>query len=60
MSDDQRDTRNEAAYDAWFCRQVVAGKAAADAGQLISADEAEAEAATWRTELRRKATGAAA
>jgi predicted transcriptional regulator len=41
-------------HDAWFRRQVQAGIAAANAGDVISAEEVEAEAAAWRAETRRK------
>ncbi len=42
------------AHDAWFRRQVQAGIDAANAGDVLSAEEVEAEAAAWRTETRRK------
>lgn len=42
-----------AAYDAWLRRQVQAGLDAANAGDLISAAEIEAEAEAWRRESRR-------
>jgi predicted transcriptional regulator len=42
------------AHDAWFRQQVQAGIAAANAGDVISAEEVEAEAAAWRAETRRK------
>ncbi len=40
--------------DVWFRRQVQAGLDAANAGDVISAEIVEAEAATWRAEARRK------
>ena len=43
-----------AAHDAWFRRQVQAGIDAANAGDVVSAEEVEAEAAAWREEIRRK------
>jgi len=41
-------------HDAWFRQQVQAGLDAANAGDLISSEEIEAEAAAWRAETRRK------
>lgn len=46
-----------AEYDAWFRREVEAGIAEADAGDLIPAEEVEAEAAAWRARTLRKHTG---
>ena len=43
-----------AAHDAWFHRQVQIGQDAANAGDLITAEEVEAEAAAWRAAIRRK------
>ena len=43
-----------AEHDAWFRAQVQAGTAAANAGEVLSADEVEAEAQAWRAETRRK------
>ena len=42
------------AHDAWFRQEVQAGIEAANAGDAISAEEVEAEAAAWRAETRRK------
>jgi len=47
-----------AEHDAWFRRQVQAGLDAANAGDVISAEIVEAEAATWRAETRRKMANA--
>ncbi|MDK6239554.1 MULTISPECIES: hypothetical protein [Klebsiella pneumoniae complex] len=38
-----------AEHDAWFRREVQAGIDAANAGDVIPADEVEADAAAWRT-----------
>lgn len=57
MRDVVRQQQEAAAHDAWFRREVQAGIDAADAGDVIPADEVEAEAAAWRTETRRKLTG---
>jgi predicted transcriptional regulator len=46
--------REQAEYDAWFIEEVDAGIAEADAGDVIPHEEVEAEAAAWRTEMRRK------
>ncbi len=45
-------------HDAWFRRQVQMGLDAAKAGDLLSAEEVEAEAAAWRAETRRGLTPA--
>ena len=50
--------QHDAAHDAWFTREVQAGLDAANAGNVISAEEVEAEAAAWRAETRRKMAGA--
>ena len=46
--------RRAAEHDAWFPRQVQAGLDAANAGDVISAEEVETEAAAWRAQTRRK------
>ncbi len=43
-----------AGHDEWFRRQVRAGLDAANAGDVISAEEVEAEAAAWRARTSRK------
>ncbi len=53
--------QHEAAeHDSWFRQEVQAGIDAANAGDVISADEVEAEADAWRAETRRKLSGTAA
>lgn len=42
------------AHDAWFRRQVQTGIESADVGDVISAEEVEAEATAWRAEVQRK------
>ena len=42
------------AQDVWFREQVGFGLEAANAGEVLSNDEVEAEAAAWRAEIRRK------
>lgn len=48
-----------AEYDTWFRRQVQIGLDSANAGDLIPAEDVEAEAAAWRVETRRKMDGSA-
>lgn len=49
-----RNQQQMAEHDAWFRREVQTGIEAANAGDLIAADEVEAEAAVWRNTVRRK------
>lgn len=57
MRDFVRQQREVTEHDAWFRSQVLAGLDAANAGEVISAEEVEAEAAIWRAETRRKMAG---
>jgi len=41
-------------HDSWFRREVQAALDSANAGRLVSDDEVEAEAQSWREELRRR------
>jgi predicted transcriptional regulator len=52
-----RQQQEAADQDAWFRRQVQAGLDSANTGNVISAEEVEAEAAAWRAETRRKMSG---
>ena len=54
MRDFVREQEEKAAHDAWFRRQVQIGLDAANAGEVISAAEVEAEAEAWRAETRKK------
>lgn len=54
MRDFVRQQQDAAEHDAWFRRQVQAGLDAANAGDVISTEEMEAEATAWRAETRRK------
>lgn len=54
MRDFVRQQEEAAAHDAWFRRQVQIGLDSADAGDVLSAAEVEAEAEVWRAETRRK------
>lgn len=58
MRDFVREQQEAAEHDAWFHRQVQAGVDSANAGDLVSADDVEAEAAAWRAETRRKLSSA--
>jgi len=58
MRDFSRQQQEAAEHDAWFRREVQAGIDAAKAGDVVSAEEVEAEAATWRESTRRKMAGA--
>lgn len=51
--------RQEASEDdGWLRQQVKLGRDAANAGEVISAKEVEAEAAAWRRATKRKLAGA--
>lgn len=58
MRDFVRQQKDAAEHDAWFRRQVQVGLDSANAGDVISAEEVEAEAVAWRAETRRKMVGA--
>lgn len=60
MRDFVKQQQEASAYDEWFRRQVQIGLDSANAGELISSEEVEAEAEIWRAETRRKMAGAAA
>jgi len=57
MRDFVRQQQEVTEHEAWFRSQVQAGLDAANAGEVISAEEVEAEAAIWREEMRRKMAG---
>ncbi len=54
LRDFVRQQEEAAEHDAWFRRQVQIGLDSANAGDLVPAEEVEAEAAAWRAETRRK------
>ena len=54
MRDFVRQQQEAAEHDAWFRRQVQIGLDSANAGNLIPAEEVEAEAAAWRAARRRR------
>ena len=57
MRDFVRQQQEAGEHDAWFHRQVQIGLDSANAGDLVAAEEVEAEAAAWRAETRRKLAG---
>jgi predicted transcriptional regulator len=57
MRDFVKQQQETAAHDAWFRRQVQIGLDSANAGDVISAEEVEAEASAWREATRRKMIG---
>lgn len=58
MRDFVRQQQEVAERDAWFRRQVQTGIDVANTGELISAEQVEAEASAWREEVRRKSAQA--
>lgn len=54
MRDYVRQQQEAAEHDAWFRRQVQQGIDSANAGELLSSEEVEAEAAAWRAKTRLK------
>ena len=57
MRDFVKQQQDASAHDSWFRREVQVGLDAANAGDVVSSEEVETEANTWRTETRRKMTG---
>lgn len=58
MRDFIRQQQEAADHNAWFDRQVKVGLDSANAGDVLSSDEVESEAATWRAEMQRKLNAA--
>ena len=54
MRDFVKQQQEAAEHDSWFRREVQTGLDAANAGDVVSAEEVEAEAVAWRAETRRK------
>nr|WP_298163994.1 hypothetical protein [uncultured Pseudomonas sp.] len=54
MRDFVRQQEEAAEHDAWLRRQVQMGLDSANAGDLLSSEDVETEAAAWRAETRRK------
>ncbi len=60
MSDFVKQQQEAPGRDSWFRREVQIGLDAADAGDLVSEEDVEAEAAAWRAETRRRVAVCAA
>jgi predicted transcriptional regulator len=58
MRDYVKQQQEATEHDSWFRREVQIGLDAANAGDVASAEEVEAEAVAWRAETRRKMAGA--
>jgi len=58
MRDFVKQQQEATEHDAWFRREVQIGLDAANAGDVVSAEEVEAQAVAWRAETRRKMVGA--
>ncbi|MGH8460713.1 MAG: CopG family ribbon-helix-helix protein [Stenotrophobium sp.] len=56
MRDFVRQQHDVAEHDVWFRRQVHKGIDAANAGDVIPAEEVESEGLAWRAKTRRKLT----
>jgi predicted transcriptional regulator len=54
-----RQQQEAAEHDARLRRQVQMGLDSANAGELLSSEDVEAQAAAWRAETRRKMDSAA-
>ena len=51
-----RTQEKAAAHEAWFRRSIRAGLKAANVGDIVAAEDVEADAKAWRIETRRKRT----
>ena len=58
MRDFVRQQEEASAHDTWFRRQVQIGLDSANAGDVVSHEEVEAQAVAWRAETRRRLAGA--
>ncbi|NNM68655.1 MAG: hypothetical protein HKM00_01570 [Gallionella sp.] len=58
MRDFVKQQQEVSEHDLWFRREVQIGLDAANAGDVVSAEEVEAEAVAWREGTRRKMVGA--
>jgi len=58
MRDFVRQQQEAAAHDQWFRREVHVGIDEANAGDVFSSKEVEAEAAVWREKTLKKMAGA--
>lgn len=57
MRDFVKQQKEASEHDAWFRREVQIGLDAANAGDVVSAEEVEAEAVAWREATRHKMAG---
>ena len=58
MRDFVKQQQDAAEHDSWFQREVQIGLEAAKIGEVVSAEEVEAQAVAWRAQTRRKMVGA--
>ena len=58
MRDFVKQQQEAAAHDSWFRREVQIGLDAANVGDVLAAEQVEAEAIAWRAETRRRMSGA--
>ncbi|MDP2370596.1 CopG family ribbon-helix-helix protein [Rhodoferax sp.] len=58
MRDFVKQQQEAAAHDSWFRREVQIGLDAANIGDVLAAEQVEAEAIAWRAETRRRMGGA--
>lgn len=58
MRDFVRQQQEAATHDQWFRREVQAGIDEANAGDVFSSEEVEAEATAWREKTLKKMAGA--
>ena len=58
MRDFVKQQQEAAEHDSWFRREVQIGLDAANVGDVLAAEQVEAEAIAWRAETRRRMGGA--
>ena len=58
MRDFVKQQQEAAEHDSWFRGEVQIGLDAANADNIVSAEEVEAQAVAWRAQTRRKMAGA--
>jgi predicted transcriptional regulator len=54
MRDYVKKQQDATAYETWFHREVIAGLDSANTGNLISAEQVEAESKAWRNQSKTK------
>ena len=57
MRDFVRQQQEDSAHDAYIRREVQIGLDAANAGDVVTAQEIESQAAQWRAQMQRKLSG---